>query len=317
VLAALADRYGGADAVRIGETPEPRRDGQVRVRVRVRATSLNPLDAKLLAGSLRPFLNLRFPAILGFDLAGEVESADDTSGFQVGERVYGRIDRTTGGTHAELAVVGASVLDRIPAALSYEQAAALPLVGMTALQALRDIARLRPGQRLLVNGAAGGVGSHAVQIGRALGAQVAAVVSPDAAPLAHRLGAEPVVAKSGIEALAPGFDVVFDTVFSRPYRDFVRLLGERGIYVTTGFSPAVALRSVLGRLVSTRRVAFVISRADGGLMRDLSALVSAGRLEPVIDSTWPLGRIRHAYARLEAGHLRGKIVVTIPPDGQA
>jgi NADPH:quinone reductase-like Zn-dependent oxidoreductase len=313
MLAAVAERYGSPEVVAVREMPEPAA-GEGEVRVRVRASSLNPLDAKLRSGALRPFLRLRFPAILGFDLAGDVDAVGPAApGFSVGDRVYGRIDAMTGGTHAELAVVAVRVLDRIPEGLSYEQAAALPLAGMTALQALQDIARIRPGHRLLINGGAGGVGAHAIQVGRAFGASVTAVVSTAAVPLALRLGAATVDYQRGeIERLERGFDVVFDTVFSRPFRDFVRLLDRGGVFVTTGFSPGLVAVSVLEGVRSGRRLAWVVSRADGRLMRELSALVSARKVQAVIDSTWPLDQIQEAYRRLEAGHAHGKIVITIP-----
>jgi NADPH:quinone reductase-like Zn-dependent oxidoreductase len=308
MIAAVAERYGSADVIAIRDIPDPApRPHQVRVRVR--ASSLNPIDAKLRSGSLRPFLQLRFPAVLGYDVAGEVEAVGTkTEGFKLGERVYGRVDRTTGGAHAQRAVVSARVLDRIPDRLDFVQAAALPLTAMTALQALRDIAHLREGQSLLVVGGVGGVGSHALQIGRAMGAEVVAVVSSSGASLARSLGAAETVdyTQGELERHRRRYDVIFDTVFQRSYRNYERLLEKRGRYVTTGLSPGLVLRSIL-----TRRYGMVISQASGERMRSISALVHEGRLEPVIDSTFPLEQIRDAYHRLEQGHLRGKVVLTI------
>lgn len=314
MLAAVSERYGPPEVMAVREIPDPS-PGAGRVRVRVRASSLNPLDVKLREGALRPFLRLRFPAILGFDLAGEVETlGPGVQRLAVGDRVYGRVDSTTGGAHAQRVVVRADVLDQIPARLSFEQAAALPLVGMTALQGLRNLARVRGGHEVLVVGAAGGVGAHAVQIARALGATVSAVAAANSADLARGLGAVRVFDRGSgeLDTHEGKFDVVFDTVYRQPYSYWERLLRADGVYVTTGFSPALALRRLFGRLSSRRRALWIISRADGALMRTLSALVTEGKLVPVVDSTWPLPRIADAYRKLEEGHLRGKVVLTVP-----
>ena len=311
--AATVARYGGPEVVAITDQPAPvPRAGQILVRIR--AASLNPLDSKLRSGALRRVMPLPLPAILGFDLAGEVEAVGPgVTGFSIGERVYGRIDAKKGGTHAERAVIAARVLDRVPERLSFEQAAALPLTGMTAVQGLR-LLQLRQGDRLLVNGAAGGVGVHAVQIGRAIGATVIGVASGSSAPLVTRLGATRVLdyTRGELQATTERFDTIFDVMTNRPWPEMSRLLTSSGRYVTTGFSMNLALQYVLGRLTSRRRIHFVVSRADGALMRELSGFVKRGELEPVIDSTWPLDRMREAYERLDAGHVHGKVVITVP-----
>jgi alcohol dehydrogenase len=311
MLAAVADRYGAADVIEVKHVPSPA-PARGRVRVRIRAAALNPLDIKLRSGALRPFMRLRFPAILGFDLAGEIDAlGPGVNRYALGDRVYGRIDARTGGTHAELALVSPDVLDHIPRRLSFEQAAALPLAGQTALQALGEHARLHAGQSVLVIGGAGGVGSLALQIGRAFGARVDAVVSAGGAELARHLGAGRVFDPAAGEPREGRYDVVFDTVSSH-LEDHDRLLAEAGVYVTTGFSASLAVRRIFGRLRSRRRIAWVMSRADGDLMRRLSALVDDGTLDPVIDSTWPLRQIGDAYRKLEQGHARGKVLITIP-----
>jgi NADPH:quinone reductase-like Zn-dependent oxidoreductase len=309
--AAILRRYGPPEVVEVGTIPDPVA-GPGELRVRVRASSLNPLDAKLRSGALRVVMPLRFPAVLGFDLAGEVESiGPGVTGWTVGERAYGRTSAATGGAHAEFAVVAASVLDRIPRTLGFEAAAALPLVAMTALQALRQ-ARLREHERVLVIGAAGGVGSIALQVARALGADVSGIASRDAEPLLARLGARPVDrAAADLGAPASGYDVVLDTVSDAPGAAVRRALAARGRYVSTGFSPALLFRGALARLSPGRRFGYVMSRADGALLREVSTLVTAEKLTAVVDSTYPIGAIAEAHARLERGHLRGKIVIRI------
>jgi NADPH:quinone reductase-like Zn-dependent oxidoreductase len=309
--AAIIRRYGAPSVVEIAELPDPA-PGPGQIRVRVRAASMNPLDARLRSGALRFVLPLRFPAVLGFDVAGEVDALGaEVATWAEGDRVYGRIDARTGGTHAEFALVRADVVDRVPESLSFEEAASLPLVAMTALQALEQV-DLDAGERLLVNGAAGGVGSAAIQIGRAWGAAVSGVCSPGGAALVARLGARVIDYTHGeLETLEESFDVILDAVFSGPTDDMEALLAEDGRYVTTGFSPIVAVRALLSRVRPPPRLGLVLSRADGRLMREVSALVSAGQLVPVIDSIVPFDRMVAAHERLEQGHLRGKIVVSM------
>jgi NADPH:quinone reductase-like Zn-dependent oxidoreductase len=311
VKAAIVRRYGPAASVELADVPDLR-PGPGQLLVRVHAASINPLDAKLRAGALRWFMPLKFPAILGFDFAGVVEALGvEVSGWSEGDAVYGRTDARTGGTHAELAVVRASVVDRMPPALSFEEAASLPLVGMTAIQALEQVA-LVDGERLLVNGAAGGVGSAAVQVGRAMGARVTGVCNTQAAPLVAGLGARVLdYTKGELAATKESFDVILDTVFNTPTEELEYALEERGRYITTGFSPWLLLRSVLGGPANWRRFRFVISRADGHLMRALSDMVMAGQLVPIIDSVVPFARIAEAHSRMEQGHTRGKIVITM------
>ena len=311
--AAVADRYGAAGVIEIRDVPVPE-PGPGQVRVRIHASSLNPIDHKLREGSLKVFLPLRFPAILGLDLAGVVDAAGpDVTEWKAGDRVYGRLDRPTGGAHAQFAVVSSAVLDRIPEKLDFEEAAGIPLAGMSALQALREAAGLKAGQRLFVVGATGGVGVFAVQIGRAMGASVTAMVSTHGLDLARRLGALGFVDYSRGEFERHGelHDVVFETSGRRSFGELARLLAPKGAFVTTGFSPEIALRILLSKVEVGPRVHAVMSRPDGALLRTLSAWVSEGKLRPVIDSTFPLECIREAYAKLETGHPLGKVIVTI------
>jgi NADPH:quinone reductase-like Zn-dependent oxidoreductase len=308
--AAIVRRHGPPSVVELAELPDPV-PGPGQIRVRVRAASMNPLDVKLRSGSLRLVLPLRFPAVLGFDFAGEVEAPGvEVATWSAGDRVYGRIDARTGGTHAELAVVRADVVDGMPPSLSFEEAASLPLVTMTAIQALEQAA-LAAGEHLLVNGAAGGVGSAAIQVGRAWDAVVSGVCSGRSAALVARLGARAIDYTRGeLDTLEESFDVILDTVFNAPTEELEALLAEDGRYVTTGFSPIVALRAILSRVLSRQRLGLVLSRADGRLMREVSALVSAGQLVPVIDTIVPFERIVAAHQRLEQGHLQGKVVIS-------
>lgn len=308
--AALVRRYGDATEVEIADMPDPV-PGPHQVLIRVRASSLNPLDVKLRAGDLRWVMPLGFPAVLGFDLAGEIETVGaSVSGWSPGERVYGRTDARTGGAHAQRAAVGASVIDRIPEGLGFEEAASLPLVAMTALQGFRQAA-LKAGDRIVINGASGGVGCAAVQIARSMGAEVSGVCRTDAADLVTRLGASVVdYSKGDLGRLRQRFDVILDAVHSDLTPELERVLESRGRYVSTGFSPRLLWRKTFGRLWSRRRFGFIMSKADGASLSEVSAMVVDGRLKPVIDSTFPLARAADAHAKAARGHLRGKIVLT-------
>jgi NADPH:quinone reductase-like Zn-dependent oxidoreductase len=310
--AAILRRYGPSSELECADMPAPA-PGPGQLLVRVHASSVNPLDVKLRDGSLRRILPLTFPAVLGFDFAGEIDSSGSgVTGWRVGERVYGRVDAKTGGAHAELVAVAASVTDLIPERLSFEEAAALPLVGMTALQALRR-AGLAAGEHLLVNGAAGGVGSIAVQLGREFGADVTGVCSIGAAALVAKLGARVIdYTKGELDKTTERFDVILDTVFNRPTDALLRVLARRGRYVTTGFSVQLLVRSMLRRITSGQQFGFVISKADGELMRSLSAEVAGGRLVPVVDTIFSLSQIAAAHERVERGHVHGKVIVRIP-----
>lgn len=309
--AAVLTAYGPADSVTLSDLPDPV-PGAGQMLVRIQAASMNPLDAKLRSGALKRVMPLRFPAVLGFDFSGTVEGmGTGVEGWSVGERVYGRTDAKTGGTHAELAVVGAGVVDRMPTGIDFPSAAALPLAGMTALQALEQLG-VGTGERVLVIGAAGGVGSLAIQIARAAGASVTGVCSAAAAPLVEGLGASVLdYTKGELATTRDRFDAVLDTVANAPTDDTLRVMTNSARYVTTGFAVGILLRKTFGRLVSRRRFGFVMSRADGALMRRMTALVASTRLRPVVSQTFPLAKVAEAHAAMERGHVRGKIVVTM------
>jgi NADPH:quinone reductase-like Zn-dependent oxidoreductase len=316
--AAVLDGYGGSERLTIREVEAPR-PGPGEVLVRVQATSVNPIDWKIRAGHLRFVKRARFPAILGFDVSGEVvEIGPEVSRFAPGDAVYGLLDSPLGGAYAEYAVARESSLAGKPDSLSFEEAAAVPLAGLTALQALRDRGELSPGERLLVNGAAGGVGHFAVQLGAALGAEVTGVASGRNRDLVLALGASRMIDYAEIDFTGEDvlYDVIFDAVAKLSFDDCAPVLSpEGGVFMSTLPSPRllawVAL-TTLGRLAGRhRRARIVFAHPSGQDLDVLGHLADTGKLKPAVGRVYPLEEIRRAHEASESGHARGKIVVRI------
>jgi NADPH:quinone reductase-like Zn-dependent oxidoreductase len=286
--------------------------GPGEVLVRVRAASMNPLDCKLRAGQLRLLWRLKLPFTLGFDLAGEVAAVGaGVARFRAGDPVFGELPRP--GAHAEYVVVPEAHLLPKPSRLSFEEAAAVPVAGMSALQGLRDVARLRAGQRGLLNGAGGGIGTFAVQIAKAWGAHVTAVASARNQELVRGLGADECLdyARDDFSRRESAFDVVFDIVPNRSFPECRRALAPNGTYVTTLPGPSPLLWRALTALplFGGRRCRWLMLAPKRADLEELARLVEAGALTPVVGDVFPLDAIREAHLRMESGHARGKIVV--------
>jgi NADPH:quinone reductase-like Zn-dependent oxidoreductase len=318
VKAAVLDGYGGSDKLVVREVEAPR-PGPGQVLFRVRAASVNPIDWKIRQGRMRLPIRAPLPAVLGFDAAGEVtEIGPEVSRFAPGDEVYGLLDNPLGGAYAEYAVARESSLAPKPPSFSFEEAAAVPLAGLTALQALRDRGEIAPGERLLVNGAAGGVGHFAVQIGAAFGVQVTGVASGRNQDLVRALGAERAIDYEEVDFTGEdeAYDVVFDAVGNRTFDDCTAVLArEGGIYVTTQAGLRdwvwIALTALGGLAGRGRRARFIRTRPSGKDLDVLGHLAQIGKLRPAVGRVYPLDEIQRALAASETGHARGKIVVRI------
>jgi NADPH:quinone reductase-like Zn-dependent oxidoreductase len=318
--AMVQDQYGPPSELRLREMDRPvPADDQVLVRVV--ASSVNALDWHFMRGTpwlMRLSEGLRRPktSVRGVDVAGVVEAVGkDVTWAKPGDEVLGSRD----GAFAEY--VAGRVFVPKPASLSFEQAAAIPTAGLTALQAVRDHAQVRPGQRVLVTGAGGGVGSLAVQVAKAFGAHVTAETGGDRVDMVAGLGADRVVDRA-VEDVTRGrdrFDAIIDVAGRASLPALARLLAKEGTLVLVGAAgdgrglgtivrPVAAM--VRSRLGGRRMVAFIAKsrREDLLALRDL---VEAGRLTPVIDRTYPLERAGEAIGYLETGQARGKVIVTI------
>jgi NADPH:quinone reductase-like Zn-dependent oxidoreductase len=306
--------YGGVDRLELREAadPEPAEGGVV---VRVRAAALNPLDWKIRRGMLRIVWRIHFPFVPGFDVAGEVESAPVNSRWRAGERVFASSDH--GGGLAERIAVRGSFLARIPERMSFEEAAAVPAAGCTALLALRDSCRVREGARVLVNGASGGVGTFAVQIARALGATVDGVASSHNHELVRGLGASRTIdyEHEDFTRERGAWDAIFDAVATRTFRRCLPALRPKGVYCTTMPGPGPFFDMAATRLMpfafGGRRATWVVVRPSGDNLETLASWIVQGKIRPVVERVVPLriDDVRAAFEHLESGHARGKIVV--------
>ena len=315
--------YGTADVLRFEQTEKPLpNDNQVLIKVR--AASVNPLDWHYMRGT--PYLmrvagtGLRKPndPRLGADVAGVVEAVGkNVTDFKPGDEVFG----TSGGAFAEYAPASKVALK--PANITFEQAAAVPIAGLTALQGLRDSGHLRAGQRVLINGASGGVGTFAVQIAKTYGADVTGVCSTRNVEMVRSLGADHVIdyTKEDFTASEQRYDLIFDTVGNRSLSEVRRVMVPKGIYVGIGGGGPDA-GSVIGPMwgpvkmllyspfVDQQFGTFLakVSKED---LAVLAHLMGTGKVTPVIDRAFPLSETPAAIRYLEAGHARGKVIVTV------
>lgn len=307
--AILFSEYGPADVLHLADVPQPVPKAN-EVLVDVRAFSINPLDWKIRAGYLAAVFGDKFPKRVGSDLAGVVrEVGKDVSNYQPGDEVYGAADLFAGqpGSYAECVALPASQVSAKPTAMTFAEAASVPIVGLTALQGLLNQAGLAAGETVLINGASGGVGIFAVQIAKILGATVTAVCSTDNVEMVRQLGADTVLdyKKTDVPASAGTFDLVFDAVGKWSFAEAKKLVNEDGRFLTTSPSPDnLTLAETEEQLLITE---VTINRHDLTL---LALWINNGQLKTVIDATFAMTDIQAAHQRSETGRAVGKIVVT-------
>jgi NADPH:quinone reductase-like Zn-dependent oxidoreductase len=321
MLQVTRERYGSPDVLSIVESPAPS-IGEDGVLVRVRATSVNAADWHLMRG--RPIvsrlgLGLRRPKDtgLGIDLAGVVEAVGPAvTELRPGDEVFGARD----GAFAELVAARVRNLVPKPSAISFEQAAAIPVAATTALQAVRDIGGVKPGQRVLVIGAGGGVGSFVVQIAVSRGAAVTAVTRASHIEAVRRLGAGEVVDYERTDVTRAGrwFDVILDVGGYRSLRDLARILEPDGCAVLVGAGKGTTyglaarlLAAALRRRLRGQRMRFFLARTNRDDLLVLADLAARGSIVPLIDRTYPLREVADAVRYAETGRVLGKVVVTV------
>jgi NADPH:quinone reductase-like Zn-dependent oxidoreductase len=313
----LYDRYGPPDVLRMAEVEKPVPDAD-EVLVKVLGISVNPADWHSMRGKplfSRLTLGLMRPKkrILGVDIAGQVEAVGSSvARFTPGDEVYANLLDHGYGGFAEYVSVPADMLSSKPANLSFEEAATVPMAAVTALQGLRHHGEIRPEQKVLVNGASGGVGSFAVQIAKAYGAEVTGVTSNRNIDLVRSLGADIVVDYTTTDFARSGerFDLILDTIGNRSVPDLRQALAEGGKAAVTGFTSIGKLMGV--SLRGGKEISQVEAHVTTKDLDLLVELIEAGKVRPHIDRRYPFAEIPAAVAYLEQGHAQGKVVVGMP-----
>ncbi len=323
--AIVHDTYGSPDVLELREIDKPQ-VGDDEILVRVTAAALHVGDSFMMRGA--PFLvrmdtGLTRPkhGIPGLDFAGTVEATGkDVTHFKIGDEVYG----SANGTSAEFAVATEKKLAHKPANLSFEEAAAIPTSGLAALHAMRDVARVQPGQKVLINGASGGVGSFAVQIAKARGAEVTGVCSTRNVEMVRSLGADRVIdyTRDDFTRGNERYDVILDNVENHPLKDIRRALTPGGTLVLNSGTGASGFKLLVRMIKPLLLSPFVrhklkryLSLPKGKDLIELKRLAEAGRLKPVVGRTFPLEQVPEAMRLIEAGHSVGKVVVRVEPAG--
>jgi NADPH:quinone reductase-like Zn-dependent oxidoreductase len=328
----ILDRYGSADRVRAGEVPDPelREDD---VLVRIHAAGVNLLDSKIRNGEFKRILRYRLPLILGHDLAGVVVRVGSrVRRFKPGDEVYARAADGRIGAFAEFSAIKEDDVAIKPKALTMEEAASIPLVGLTAWQALIERANLKQGQKVLIHAGAGGVGSFAIQLARHVGATVATTTSTANVDLVRSLGADIVIdyKKEDFAHVLRDYDVVLHSLDKVTLEKSLRVLKPGGRLISISGPPDAAfarsigapwvLRMIMGALSyritakAKRRQAqysFLFMRANGGQLTEITSLIDDGIIRPVVDRVFPFASTKEAMAYVEAGRAKGKVVVSL------
>lgn len=302
-----AARISAYEVRPVVEDAPPPTVGAGGVLVRVAAAGLNPLDTKIQQGLMHDFFPVEFPYTLGTDLAGTIEQVGaDVTGWSAGDRIVARTDPPAGGALAEVAVVPATHLAKLPASVSAGQAAGMPTAAGTAHQALFEVAGLTSGQTVLIHAGAGGVGSFAIQLARNAGARVIATASGNSLEVARRLGADQMIdyKAQAFEDAASDVDVVLDTIGGDTQARSFGVLRRGGHLASTVSPPDEALAQA-----HDIRADFVFHQSDALRLAALLDQIAAGTLTVLIDRTEPLDRFGEAFAYQASGRARGKIIV--------
>lgn len=323
-------RYGKPDQIAFADLPRPSPKPD-EILVQVHAAGLNPIDNMIPKGTFKPILRFRLPAVLGSDLAGVVvEVGSRVTRFKPGDEVFASIFDLGEGALAEFARVPETAAALKPANLSFVEAASIPMVGLTSWQALKERARLRPGQKVFIPAGAGGIGTFAIQLAKYLGAKVGTTTSSGNADLVRSLGADEVVDynKQQFEDVLRDYDAVLGTVrgdsiekslrILKPESNVVSLIGPpdsafaraRGMNFFMVLVFALLSRKII-RHASRRGIAysFLFVHPDGGQLSELGELLKARKIRPVIDKVFPFEQVKEALAYLEKGRAKGKVVV--------
>ncbi len=296
-------QYGGPEVLAQVETQRPT-PGPNEVLIKVQAAAVNPVDWKLRAGIVKDIFPLTFPSTLGWDVSGTVEETGaDVTRFKRGDEVYALVE---GGGYAEYAAAREAIVSRKPRTLDHVQAAAVPVAGVTAWQALFEVAQLTAGQKVLIHAAAGGVGNFAVQFAKARGAYVIGTASWKNQAFLHELGVDKAVdyQNTRFEETVRDVDVVLDTIGGETQERSFKVLKKGGILISIVQPPSQELATKYGV-----RALFYGAHASSSDLTEIGKLIDSGKVKTVVETVLPLAEVRRAHELIQSGHTRGKIVL--------
>jgi NADPH:quinone reductase-like Zn-dependent oxidoreductase len=318
--AIVYEKYGSPDVLELKEVAKPSpKDNEVLIKVY--ATTVNPIDWKfrggkmfpirLMSGLIKPKAN-----ILGVELAGEIESAGkDVKLFKEGDQVYGG---GRSGAYAEYITLRQENVALKPSNMTYEEAAAVPIGAISALQCLRDKGNIQSGQKVLINGASGSVGTFAVQLAKYFGAEVTGVCSTTNLELVKSLGADKVIdyTKEDFTKTGQTYDIIFDAVGKNSFSRCKSSLKQRGIYISTVPTLPLLLQMLWTSMIGSKKAKTMMMKPTTKDLIFLKDLIEAGKIKSVIDSTYPLEQTAEAHRYAEKGHAKGKVVITVVGSNQ-
>jgi NADPH:quinone reductase-like Zn-dependent oxidoreductase len=315
--AVVYENYGSTDVLELREIDKPSvADDEVLVKIHaasiqqtdIRFRTGTPFLARVLGGLFRPKNQ-----ILGCDYAGIVEATGkNVNEYGVGDEVCGQLDQRTG-THAEYVSVSLGEITTKPKNLTFVEAASVGVAGSIALQCLRDHGEIKQGQRVLINGASGGIGTYAVQIAKHYDTEVTGVCSTANVDMVRSIGADHVIdyKEEGFTERVDEYDIIFDAVRKSTFAECRNALTSKGIYVTTEYGPSIMLQMRMNSNPEGKRMVGILMKVDMGDMAILRELIEAGKVKPVIDRTYPLKDLPDAHKYVEAGHAKGRVIITI------
>ncbi|MED3498176.1 NADP-dependent oxidoreductase [Brevibacillus agri] len=330
--AIVIENYGKNAPLVLTEQPMPS-VGEHDVLVEIHAASLNPIDFKIKEGKVKFLLSYKFPLILGNDFSGVVVKVGErVKAFKPGDEVYGRPRKSRIGTLAEFIAVHEDDIWLKPQNLTFEEAASIPLVGLTTYQAFSDILHLQKGQKILIHAGSGGVGTFAIQLAKRMGAFVATTASDKGYELVKSLGADLIInyKKENFEEMLTGYDAVFDTLGGDVLEKSFRILKPGGQIVSVSGMPnarfgkeanlgwmKTAMLSIVSRKITAlerktqTKYHFLFMKASGAQWKILTEMIEAGQIKPVIDKVYQLKDTAQAFDYLESGRAKGKVIVKV------
>lgn len=310
---AINENFGGLEVIKLVDAKIPKA-GKGEVLVKVKAAGLNPKDVLIRKGKFKRLTGKKTPQSIGFDFSGIIEEPNK-SNYKIGESVFGMINGWQGRCCAEYVNVSVNELETMPQQLTYEEAAGISLAGQTALQAIRDIGKLKERQNICINGASGGVGSIAIQIAKELGGIVTTVSSTKNTKFCKSLGADTCLSYTETNILESNqkFDVFFDVFGNLSFNKTKNLLGTKGRYVTTVPKPEI-FKEQIWNVFRSKKAKMIVVKSKKDDLNWLSEKISTGKITPVIDKVYSFDKIRDAQKHIESKRAIGKIILKIEND---